>query len=34
MIDNVLIGTHKVELKEGVELAYQWFKDNVENARM
>lgn len=25
---------HKVELKEGVELAYQWFKDNVENARM
>ena len=26
--------THKVELKEGVELAYQWFKDNVENARM
>jgi len=26
--------THKVELEEGVELAYQWFKDNVENARM
>ena len=26
--------THKVELKQGVELAYQWFKDNVENARM
>lgn len=25
---------HKVELEEGVELAYQWFKDNVENARM
>jgi GDP-L-fucose synthase len=26
--------THKVELEEGVELAYQWFKDNVENARL
>ncbi len=25
---------HKVELEEGVELAYQWFKDNVDNARM
>lgn len=25
---------HKVELEEGVKLAYQWFKDNVENARM
>lgn len=25
---------HKVELEEGVELAYQWFKDNVESARM
>lgn len=25
---------HKVELEEGVELAYQWFKDNVYNARM
>lgn len=25
---------HKVELEEGVELAYQWFKNNVENARM
>lgn len=25
---------HKVELEEGVELAYQWFKDNVEDARM
>ena len=26
--------THKIELEEGVELAYQWFKDNVDNARM
>lgn len=26
--------THKVELEEGVKLAYQWFKDNVEDARM
>lgn len=26
--------THKVELEEGVKLAYQWFKDNVENARL
>ncbi len=26
--------THKVELEEGVKLAYQWFKDNVDNARM
>ena len=26
--------THKVELEEGVELAYQWFKDNVEGARL
>ena len=25
---------HKVELKEGVQLAYDWFKDNVENARL
>lgn len=25
---------HKVELEEGVELAYQWFKDNVESARL
>lgn len=25
---------HKVELKEGVELAYEWFKDNVESARL
>lgn len=26
--------THKIELEEGVKLAYQWFKDNVETARM
>ena len=26
--------THKVELEEGVKLAYEWFKDNVDNARM
>lgn len=26
--------THKVELEEGVQLAYQWFKENVENARL
>ncbi|HOO78916.1 MAG TPA: GDP-L-fucose synthase [Lachnospiraceae bacterium] len=26
--------THKVELEEGIELAYQWFKDNVDTARM
>ncbi len=26
--------THKVELEEGVELAYQWFKDNVDGARL
>lgn len=26
--------THKVELAEGVALAYQWFKDNVDSARM
>ena len=26
--------THKIELEEGVKLAYQWFKDNVESARM
>lgn len=26
--------THKVELEEGVELAYRWFKEHVENARM
>ncbi len=25
---------HKVELEEGIELAYQWFKDNVDSARM
>lgn len=26
--------THKVELEEGVKLAYDWFKENVDNARM
>ncbi|MCR5723131.1 MAG: GDP-L-fucose synthase [Lachnospiraceae bacterium] len=26
--------THKVELEEGVKLAYDWFKDNVDTARM
>ena len=25
---------HKVELEEGILLAYDWFKDNVENARL
>ena len=25
---------HKIELEEGVKLAYDWFKDNVANARM
>lgn len=25
---------HKVELEEGVRLAYDWFKENVENARL
>lgn len=25
---------HKVELREGIELAYKWFCDNVENARL
>lgn len=25
---------HRIELEEGVELAYQWFKDHVEDARM
>ncbi len=25
---------HKVELEEGVQLAYEWFKDNVESARL
>lgn len=26
--------THKVELEEGVKLAYEWFKENVDHARM
>ena len=26
--------THKVDLEEGVRLAYEWFKENVDNARM
>lgn len=26
--------THKVELEEGVKLAYEWFKDNVDSARV
>ena len=26
--------THKVELEEGVKLAYDWFKDNVDTARL
>ncbi len=26
--------THKVDLEEGVELAYKWFRENVEDARM
>ena len=26
--------THKVELEEGVKLAYEWFKENVDSARM
>lgn len=26
--------THSIELEEGVKLAYEWFRDNVENARM
>ncbi|MCR4990989.1 MAG: GDP-L-fucose synthase [Lachnospiraceae bacterium] len=26
--------THKVELEEGVKLAYEWFKENVDNARL
>ncbi len=26
--------THKVELEEGVKLAYEWFKDNIETARV
>ena len=25
---------HKVELEEGIQLAYDWFKDNVESARL
>ena len=25
---------HKVELEEGVKLAYEWFKENVDTARM
>jgi len=25
---------HKVELADGIELAYQWFLDNIDNARM
>ena len=25
---------HKVELEEGVQLAYEWFKENVESARL
>ena len=25
---------HKVDLEEGVKLAYEWFKENVENARL
>ena len=25
---------HKVELKEGIELSYKWFCENVENARL
>lgn len=26
--------THKVELEEGVKFAYEWFKENVDHARM
>jgi GDP-L-fucose synthase len=26
--------THKVELEEGVKLAYEWFRDNVDTARL
>ena len=26
--------THKVELEEGIGLAYDWFKENVEAARL
>lgn len=25
---------HKVELEEGIELSYKWFRENVENARL
>ncbi len=25
---------HKVELEEGVKLAYDWFKENIGQARM
>ena len=25
---------HKVELEEGVQLAYEWFKENVDSARL
>lgn len=25
---------HKIELNEGVRLAYNWFKENVDSARM
>ena len=26
--------THKVELEEGIRLAYDWFRENVDQARM
>ncbi len=26
--------SHKIELEEGIRLAYEWFRENVENARM
>ena len=25
---------HKIELEEGVKLAYEWFKENVDTARL
>lgn len=25
---------HKVDLEEGVRLAYEWFKENIDTARM
>ena len=25
---------HKIELEEGVKLAYQWFRENIDTARM